>query len=211
MSHRRYQLSENGRKYAKALSKFIDRKRKEWAWKQEQKALNTHFPPHPGDHTPPNPHYFQDDPQKSFCVWTSMLKRSIQSAESFDEEEYDIKQMRMLNELYSGSLEGMTYEQIRTEHAEEYELRKHDKLQYRYPGAGGEGYLDVINRLRPVIVELERMTDHVLLIAHRSVARVLLAYFKGLRREEVADVDVPLGMLYSLEPVSLPLRTQPLQ
>lgn len=51
------------------------------------------------------------------------------------------------------------------------------------------------------------MTDHVILVGHRSVARVLLAYFKGLKREDVADLDVPLGMLYMLEPVSLQ-RTQ---
>ena len=44
------------------------------------------------------------------------------------------------------------------------------------------------------------MTDHVLLVTHRSVARVLLAYFRGLKREEVADLDVPVGMLYCLEP-----------
>ncbi|CAD0057994.1 unnamed protein product [Aureobasidium pullulans] len=73
-------------------------------------------------------------------------------------------------------------------------------LHYRYPGPGGEGYLDIINRLRPVIVELERMEDHCLLVGHRSVARVLLAYFRGLKREEVADLDVPIGMLYCLEP-----------
>ena len=75
-------------------------------------------------------------------------------------------------------------------------------MHYRYPGAGGEGYLDIINRLRPVIHEVERMTDHVLLVGHRSVARVLLAYFKGLKREDVAELDVPLGVLYMLEPVS---------
>ena len=78
--------------------------------------------------------------------------------------------------------------------------RRRDKLAYRYPGPGGEGYLDVINRIRPVIVELERMTDHVLLIGHRGIARVLLAYFKGLSREEVADLDVPIGVVYCLEP-----------
>ena len=44
------------------------------------------------------------------------------------------------------------------------------------------------------------MTDHVLLVGHRSVARVLLAYFRGLNREEVADLDVPIGLLYCLEP-----------
>ena len=45
------------------------------------------------------------------------------------------------------------------------------------------------------------MQDHVLLVAHRVVARVLLAYFLGLRREDVACLDVPLGTLYMLEPV----------
>ena len=46
------------------------------------------------------------------------------------------------------------------------------------------------------------MQDHVLLVAHRVVARVLLAYFLGLQREDVACLDVPLGTLYMLEPVS---------
>ena len=132
-----------------------------------------------------------------------MLKRSIQTAQFFDEEDFDIKQMRMLDELNAGSMEGLTYDEIKTQHQAEYELRRQDKLHYRYPGAGGEGYLDIINRLRAVIVEVERMTDHVLLVGHRSIARVLLAYFKGLNRNDVADLDVPLGMLYMLEPVSL--------
>ena len=196
-------LSANGRKYAKALASFVDTKRKEWEVKQADKVANTHFPPHPGDHTPPNPHYIQDLPQRSFCVWTSMLKRSIQTAEFFSEEVYDVKQMRMLNELYAGSMEGMTYEEIKQTHPNVYNMRQMDKLHFRYPGPGGEGYLDVINRLRQVIVELERMQDHALLIVHRSIARVLLAYFVGLRREEVADLDVPLGMLYALEPVRI--------
>lgn len=131
-----------------------------------------------------------------------MLKRSIQTAQYFDEDDFEIKQMRMLDELNAGAMEGLTYDEIKTKHPTEYEIRRKDKLHYRYPGAGGESYLDIINRLRAVIVEVERMTDHVLLVGHRSVARVLLAYFKGLKREEVADLDVPLGTLYMMEPVS---------
>ena len=201
-------LSSVGRQYGQALTRFMKHERKAWDFHQEAKAMSTHFPPHPGDTTPPNPEYsshsnkISSDQTKSFCVWTSMLKRSIQTAEYFDEEDFDIKQMKMLDELNAGSMEGMTYDEIRTQNNAEYELRKRDKLHYRYPGAGGEGYLDIINRLRAVIVEVERMTDHVLLVGHRSVARVLLAYFKGLKREDVADLDVPLGMLYMLEPVS---------
>ncbi|KAF2016463.1 bifunctional 6-phosphofructo-2-kinase/fructose-2,6-bisphosphate 2-phosphatase [Aaosphaeria arxii CBS 175.79] len=193
-------LSPNGQKYAQAMTRFIDKQRSIWEVHQADKAAHTHFPPVPGDHTPPNPYYDAGVEAKNFCVWTSMLKRSIQTAEHFCEEDYDIKQMKMLDELNAGIMEGLTYEEIRTLHSDEYERRKQDKLAYRYPGPGGEGYLDIINRVRPVIVELERMTDHCLLVTHRSVARVLIAYFQGLKREDVADLDCPLGLLYQLEP-----------
>jgi len=211
-------LAPEGHLYAKSLAKFMEFKRNEWDLKQLENLRNTHFPPQPGDSTPPNPWYHPQSPSseeagsvmdeanelgyepKPFCVWTSMLKRSIQTAQYFNEEIYDTKQMRMLDELNAGIMEGLTYNCISTQHPDQYRERKVDKLHYRYPGPGGEGYLDVINRLRPVIVELERMEDHVLLIGHRSVARILLAYFRGLKREEVADLDVPIGMLYCLEP-----------
>ncbi|KAG8526253.1 uncharacterized protein KY384_000246 [Bacidia gigantensis] len=198
-------LTEGGHAYAKTLTAFVKDQREIWEVRQQDKAVSTHFPPQPGDTTPPNPEYSTSESQdsvKSFCVWTSMLKRSIQTAQYFDEEEFEIKQMRMLDELNAGIMEGLTYEDIRQKYAADYELRKRDKLHYRYPGPGGEGYLDIINRLRPVIHEVERMTDHVLLVGHRSVARVLLAYFMGLKREDVADLVAPLGMLYMLEPVS---------
>ena len=198
-------LSPAGLRYAKALTKFITSERILWEERQREKQASTHFPPLPGDATPPNPEYTgqtSDHGERNFCVWTSMLRRSIETAQFFNEDEFDVKQMRMLNELNAGEMEGMTYDEIRTEHKEQYELRKKDKLHYRYPGPGGEGYLDVINRLQKVIIEVERMTDHVLLVGHRSITRVLLAYFQGLKREDISDLDVPLGVLYVLEPVS---------
>ncbi|KAF2156207.1 bifunctional 6-phosphofructo-2-kinase/fructose-2,6-bisphosphate 2-phosphatase [Myriangium duriaei CBS 260.36] len=219
-------LSEEGVRYARALTRFMNHQRNEWELRQIHKMQHSHFPPQPGDTTPPNPHYEPNNsayphspeasdagtpeeiPQKPFCIWTSMLKRSIQTGQFFDEEEYDIKQMRMLDELNAGIMEGLTYSSIASVHPQEYAERKKDKLHYRYPGPGGEGYLDIINRLRPVIVELERMTDHCLLIGHRSVARVLLAYFLGLKREEVAELDVPIGVIFSLEPMPYGVRTK---
>lgn len=217
------ELAPEGHLYAKALTRFMESKRREWDERQLHQRRNSHFPPQPGDVTPPNPHYqpqspvhsavsdtdassassaasSSDEEPKNFCVWTSMLKRSVQTASYFNDEEYEVKQMRMLDELNAGVMEGLTYACISTQYPAEYASRRQDKLHYRYPGPGGEGYLDIINRLRPVIVELERMTDHVLLVGHRSVARVLLAYFRGLGREEVAELDVPIGMLYCLEP-----------
>lgn len=203
------ELTPAGIAYSKALASFLTKERKIWEIRELEREAKSHFPPQVGDTTPPNPHFVEGVDgheehilQKSFCVWTSMLKRSVQTAQFFNEDDWDIKQMRMLDELNAGMYEGYTYEEIKTENRETFDQRRRDKLLYRYPGPGGEGYLDVINRLRPVIVELERMTDHVLLIGHRSVARILMAYFKGLPRDDVTDLDIPIGMLYCLEPVS---------
>jgi 6-phosphofructo-2-kinase len=144
-------LSPQGVRCAKALAKFISEQKALWNFQLLEKQATTHFPPRPGDTTPPNPEVAaQAAEERSFCVWTSMLKRSIETSQFFCDDEFDIKQMRMLDELNAGSMEGMTYESIKEKYPEEYAMRKRDKLQYRYPGPGGEGYLDVISRLRKV-------------------------------------------------------------
>ncbi|KAE8449726.1 hypothetical protein EG329_007501 [Mollisiaceae sp. DMI_Dod_QoI] len=196
------ELTEEGRHYGTTLYNFIDKKRGEWETDQKKRAMEDHpLPLMPGDKTPPYPELLGDLDEKNFCVWTSMLKRSVQTAEAFQEDEnYDVKNWEMLNELDAGDFEGFTYTEIQQKFPEQYAKRKADKLSYIYPGVGGEGYLQVISRLRDMVREIERIKDHVLVIAHRSVCRVLMAYFMDLTRDDIADLDVPLGMLYAIEP-----------
>lgn len=194
-------LTPEGRAYGTVLYNFITTQRKEWLVNQKSKALQANFPPMPGDNTPPYPEVLGDLDEKNFCVWTSMMKRSIQTADDFEsDDDYDVKNWEMLNELNAGSFEGLTYDEIAAKEPLEYSKRAEDKLHYIYPGVGGEGYLQVISRLRDMVREIERITDHVLIIGHRSVARVLMAYFMDLTRDDIADLDVPLGMVYVIEP-----------
>ena len=99
-------LTIRGQVYARALTGFIKQQRELWEIHQHEKALSTHFPPRPGDTTPPNPEYttsqHDQNAAKNFCVWTSMLKRSIQTAQYFDEEEFAVKQIKMLDDLNAG-------------------------------------------------------------------------------------------------------------
>ncbi|KAG9233471.1 putative 6-phosphofructo-2-kinase PB17E12.14c [Amylocarpus encephaloides] len=196
-------LTPDGHNYGTVLYNFISKKRTEWEVDQKKRLLaatESEFP-NPGDRTPPYPELLGDLDSKNFCVWTSMLQRSIASAQDFEEDEnYDVKNWEMLNEIHAGKFEGMTYEDIRQKFPDEYDRRAKDKLNYIYPGVGGEGYLQVISRLRDMVRELERIKDHVLIIGHRSVARVLMAYFMDLTRDDIADLDVPLGLLFSIEP-----------
>ncbi|TVY81372.1 6-phosphofructo-2-kinase [Lachnellula suecica] len=195
-------LTPEGRAYGTVLYNFITKKRGEWEADQTSRALAAaDFPPKAGDRTPPYPELFADLDAKNFCVWTSMLNRSVQTAEAFQEDEnYDVKNWEMLNEIHAGKFEGMTYEGMKKEYREEYDKRDKDKLHYIYPGVGGEGYLQVISRVRDMVRELERIKDHVLIVGHRSVCRVLMAYFMDLTRNDIADLDVPLGQLVSIEP-----------
>lgn len=183
-------LTERGKKFSKALTKFIDHEKTKFRDAQLEKytklAEKGEINEIPAD---PN-----------FLVWTSMLKRAIESSKYFPDDEYYVKEIRMLNELSAGICEGMTYEQIQHKYPDEFSARIKDKLRYRYPGIGGESYLDVINRVRPLINEVERTTDHVLLITHRVVARVLLGYFMNLNRDVITNLDIPLHCVYLLEP-----------
>jgi len=129
-----------------------------------------------------------------------MLKRTIETVENFDPKEFDIMHIRFLNEIYAGLCEEMTYNDIEQLYPEEFKARKNNKLYYRYPGMGGESYLDVIRRVNPLIIELERMTDNILIVAHRVVLRILLAYFLDVEKEKVPNMDIPLHTLYCLQP-----------
>lgn len=68
----------------------------------------------------------------------------------------------------------MTYEEIKEKYPEEFSSRDLNKFAYRYPR--GESYEDLVARLEPVIMELERQ-GNVLVVSHQAVLRCLLAYF----------------------------------
>lgn len=199
-------LTKRGLQFAKTLARFLNYQRREFRRKQLESfssrlELRYNELVVKGDRRL----LLQDSPQiqiptePSFCVWTSMLMRAVETGQYFDELEYNVKAMRMLNEVGGGKFEGMTYDEIRRKHPKEFEGRIRNKLTYRYPGVGGESYLDVMVRLRPLINEIERTTDHLLIVSHRVVLRVLLAYFLNLGKSAIVDLDVPLHTLYVLE------------
>ena len=92
----------------------------------------------------------------------------------------------------------MTYEEIEKRMPAEFSARAADKLGYRYPQ--GESYEDVIRRLDPVIIELERQRDPVLVVAHQAVLRALFGYFTGAERDAVPHLRVPLHTVLELIP-----------
>lgn len=79
-----------------------------------------------------------------------------------------------MNTYAQGICEEMTYEEIADKYPTDFAARDQNKFSYRYPR--GESYEDLVARLEPVIMELERQ-GNVLVVSHQAVLRCLLAYF----------------------------------
>ncbi|KAI7870627.1 6-phosphofructo-2-kinase-domain-containing protein [Spinellus fusiger] len=210
-------LSEKGRKYAIALEKFVKEQRTAFAYDLSRRKVEEEQAWRSYGLEPLNKKERENEEENAtiqerieakaaelaseqFTIWTSMLQRSMDTASNFDPEEYDIKHIRFLNEINSGAREGMTYEEIQRYYPEEFKTRQRNKLYYRYPGMGGESYIDVIHRLQPMIIELERMVQSCLIVTHRVVMRIILGYMLDWSQKEMPHMIVPIHTVYELRP-----------
>lgn len=128
-------------------------------------------------------------------VFTSTLHRTIDTAAHLP---WTRTALKNLDEIDAGQYDGWTYDAIEAGAPAEWAARKADKLRYRYPR--GESYLDVIQRLEPVIVELERRREPVVVVAHQAVIRCLYAYFTDQSLEACPRLEVPLHTIIELVP-----------
>jgi broad specificity phosphatase PhoE/predicted kinase len=133
----------------------------------------------------------------NFVLWTSTLRRTTDTAEALG---MPFRAWRALDEIDAGVCDGMTYAEIASAMPHEYETRMSDKFRYRYPR--GESYQDVIQRLEPVIFELERERSPVLVIGHQAVLRALYAYVMDRPAHDCPFVSIPLHTILELEPTA---------
>lgn len=96
--------------------------------------------------------------------------------------------------------------------SQEFAWRDQDKLKYRYPW--GESYLDIMQRVEPVLADLQQVTN-MLVISHQAVLRCILGFFMDKKPEELPYMEVPLhtiikitsrGFNYELEFFKLPIE-----
>ena len=127
-------------------------------------------------------------------VWHSSLRRTAQTASFL---KYPKLVWKSLDELDAGVCDSMTYMEIAEFYPEDYASRDEDKFNYRY--RGGESYRDLVERLEPVIMELERQ-DNILIIGHQAVLRALYSYFMGYDQHDLPYIKVPLHTVIQLTP-----------
>ncbi|BES96411.1 6-phosphofructo-2-kinase [Nesidiocoris tenuis] len=140
--------------------------------------------------------YIQEQNISGLRVWTSWLKRTIQTVARIPAPQ---ERWKALNEIDAGICEEMTYEEIKSKYPDDFTARDQAKFTYRYPR--GESYEDLVARLEPVIMELERQ-GNVLVVSHQAVIRCLLAYLLDKSADELPYLHVPLHTIIKLTPVA---------
>ncbi|KAI3381954.1 hypothetical protein SNEBB_008028 [Seison nebaliae] len=129
-------------------------------------------------------------------IWTSSRKRTIQTAMHTT----GLKEVwPALDEIDAGICEGLTYKEIASKYPKEFAERDRNKYRYRYPS--GESYHDLVLRVEPVIMELER-SNNVLVVGHQAVLRCILAYFTDVSQKELPYLKVPLHCVLKLIPTT---------
>jgi 6-phosphofructo-2-kinase/fructose-2,6-biphosphatase len=94
-----------------------------------------------------------------------------------------------------GALEGLPGGKLRDSFPTEFAARAQDPLRYRYPGVGGDSYMDLVTNCRDVVIFLERIQADVAVVCDVAVARVLLGYFGGVPIEQIPNIEIAGGLI----------------
>ncbi|KAJ9120326.1 hypothetical protein QFC24_005280 [Naganishia onofrii] len=173
-------LSPAGWEYAERLRAAVIARRKQVA--EEKKARGEEWK------------------DRKLVIWTSARRRAHHTAWPFVHSGYKVVQKPQMSEINPGVWDGLSTEEAKAMYPDEWERFLSDPYAHRAPRA--ESYHDLSVRLEPVIFELERHQEDLLIIGHASVIRCLLAYLVGLPPSEVPAVEIARGDLVEVVPAS---------
>ncbi|KAE9405021.1 bifunctional 6-phosphofructo-2-kinase/fructose-2,6-bisphosphate 2-phosphatase [Gymnopus androsaceus JB14] len=111
-----------------------------------------------------------------------------------------------MSEINPGIWDGLSPDQARKYYPQDWERFVKDPYAFRAPRA--ESYHDLSVRIEPILIELEREKEDLLIIGHASVIRCLLAYLIGLPASEIPAIEIARGDLLEVVPASYGVHCQ---
>ncbi|THH04645.1 hypothetical protein EW145_g5362 [Phellinidium pouzarii] len=111
-----------------------------------------------------------------------------------------VVEKQQMSEINPGVWDGLSPDHAQAKYPDEWARFLRDPYAFRAPRA--ESYHDLCIRLEPILVELEREQEDLLIIGHASVIRCLLAYLIGLPASEIPAIEVARGDLLEVRPAS---------
>ncbi|KAL6453865.1 hypothetical protein SBY92_005440 [Candida maltosa Xu316] len=121
------------------------------------------------------------------AIWTTVKQRTVQTTQFFAERNVEISNRIQLSQKNPGLTQGLTDEEIKEKFPLEYAQYDRDPYHYRFPRA--ESYHDLAIKVEPLILEMERMSGDLLIIADETVLRVFYGYLMSCSSSEIATLD----------------------
>ncbi|KAF5386441.1 hypothetical protein D9757_005843 [Collybiopsis confluens] len=131
---------------------------------------------------------------------TTMIASSAAAAPPLPPPNIKVIEKPQMSEINPGVWDGLTPDQARKYYPQDWERFLKDPYAFRAPRA--ESYHDLSVRLEPILIELEREKEDLLIIGHASVIRCLLAYLIGLPASEIPAIEIARGDLLEVIPAS---------
>ncbi|MBI4187638.1 MAG: histidine phosphatase family protein, partial [Chloroflexi bacterium] len=145
--------------------------------------------------------------EKINAVYSSDLKRAVATAEIISAAcNVDIVTCSELREVNYGSIEGLTFQEIKDRYPDIAELITNFSLeQLSFPG--GESFTDFIERTSKFVSRLEKHAPEqtVLIVSHSGPLRVLVCHLLGLGMEHWRQIRLDNASLSIIE--TYPQRT----
>ncbi|KHJ30741.1 putative 6-phosphofructo-2-kinase fructose-bisphosphatase [Erysiphe necator] len=137
---------------------------------------------------------------RSLTIWASTRKLSFETAIPLKEKGFTVRQRSQMSQLNPGVCGKLNEASIRERYPEEVIKHAADPYHHRYPRA--ESYHDLAVRLEPVILELEREENDILIIAHESVLRVLYGYLMACDATFIPSIEFPRNFILEVVPTA---------
>ena len=172
------EMSAEGLQYAQAVAQVI-REREECARKEDSTKHGK-------------------DEMSPITIYTGTRKayKSLAHAVMMElESETYLLTLGYANEICAGDLDSKSAADLEFEHPALMAARRRDKLNFRYPGVGGESYVDLVGRVNEVTCLLEQSQGNSIVICDRAVYRCIKGYFLGNSIQEIPFLEVEKGVL----------------
>lgn len=174
-------LSKEGREYSKRLANaIIAHREQERQQFLEQGGCETEL--------------------RRLTIWASTRRRTVQTASPLKEMGFAIREKTQLAQLNPGDAEKLSDDELRKTFPDHWEEHLQDSYHHRYPR--GESYHDLAVRMEPIILELEREKNDLLIIAHESVLRVLYGYLMACSTQDIPSLVFPRNEIVEIIPES---------
>lgn len=135
--------------------------------------------------------------KNEFVIWTTLKRRTLELTKYLENENIDIYQRVQLSQKNPGVFGGMSEDELAEKHPDHHKNYIRDPYHYRLPRA--ELYHDLAIKIESLILEMERLSGDLLIIADESVIKVFYGYLMACSCYDIPSLSFPSNEIIEIK------------